>query len=628
VAATHAEIFSILEVGHLNNAAVPEYERVAKALAASLRKAYTRENPDAFENAVAGANQALASTAADGTPSWAGRINILLAARSGSTLSVATCGKVHAYLLRASQLSDLADSPEKQNPLKVLENFAVGKVQKGDFLIFSTPQLFNYVSAERVQALLASLPLGAACDSIAALIRENADEQTSFGTLILELGHGDEFAQQDVGKMAAVLAGSATLASQVQAAWAKVRALFNHTVLIARDVRPSSIKNITNLTADAVREHAKKYTDLEKLRSLPRAKKFFLAAALACVVLLVANVALAIRSENAKKAAAALSQQLTTVSGEINNANSAFMYGDSATASQLLGQAQSNLAKVPAADANTTQVAQLKAEAGQMANAINHVDASNAVQLVSYSGASIDTFVVAGSTAYLINKAGDLFVPYSLTDGNGKAANSFTIAAPPVTNVATINGAVIFTDGTGALYQLNAGSTTPAKQAAHLPAGSTGLAFYGTPTRAYTVDKANSAIVSTTFASTKAPAGYLRQSANLSSATSVAIDGSVYVLNSTGIQKFTTGTLRAYSSPSFTLSSSATIFTAPALNSLYVLDTQNNAVDSIDKVTGKILEQYKPANVKTIQAFAVDASSPSSPVIYVLSNQTLYKLAP
>ncbi len=288
------KLFSIFEVSNLNSAAVPQYEKITKLLAASLKKSYSHENPDSFENAVASANQQLAQNAEDGKAAWAGRISVLLATRKGDMLSVATAGKIHAYLFRDGQLSDLADSPQKQNPLKVLENFAVGKVQSGDFLIFSTPQLFNYVSAERVQSLLSSLPLSAACDSIASLIEENADEQTSFGTLILELGNRGEFEQQDSSKMAAVLAGSATLAARANAAWSKVKSGFNHTVLIARTVRVPS--------TTAVAERAKKYTDLEALRSLPRAKKFFLAAALVCVLLLVANITLAIHSGNVKRA--------------------------------------------------------------------------------------------------------------------------------------------------------------------------------------------------------------------------------------------------------------------------------------------------------------------------------------
>ncbi len=307
------------------------------------------------------------------------------------------------------------------------------------------------------------------------------------------------------------------------------------------------------------------------------------------------------------------------------------MYGDSATATQVLSQAQANLSKVPAGaatGATGNQLAVLTKEAGDMANAINHINTADAAKLATYSGGSVDTLVLSGSTAYMVNMPGDLFVPYSLTAGNGTMGNSFTVAAPPITNVASINGAIIFTDGTGALYQIGSGSTVAVKQAGQLAAGTRGLAFYGAPTRVYTVDAGSSSIASTTLTSTKAPAQYLKQSANLSGSLDLAIDGSVYVLESSSIQKFTSGTLRAFSSPSFSLNSNATIFTSTAVSSLYVLDTQNNGIVEVDKSTGKILEQYRPGNVKGIQAFAVDASSPSNPTIYVLTNQTLYRLAP
>jgi hypothetical protein len=376
----------------------------------------------------------------------------------------------------------------------------------------------------------------------------------------------------------------------------------------------------------SVRAQAKGYADLQKLRALPRAKKFFLAAAAACVVLLAVNVAVAIHAANVKRTQDKVNQQLSGIEGELNGANSAYMYGDQATAVNLLNQAKVDLSKVGLTAADSAKLNQLNKEAGDMDNAIAHIHTADAQQVVSYSGASIDTFVVAHGTAYMVNKAGGLFVPYNFAAGNGKAASGFTLSVPPITNVAAVNGVIVFTDKNGALYQLTAGATSAVKQVAQLPANSRGLAFYGSPTRVYTVDQASNRIVSTTFASSKAPVSYLKSTVNLSGALDLTVDGSVYVLSTNGIQKYTSGTNRPFGSPSLTLRDPAKIYTQAGLNSLFILDTQNNGIVEVDKITGKVLNQYRPGNVKNIQAFAVDDSNPASLTIYALDNQALYKI--
>ena len=603
---TGAELYTIVEVGK-------DEEKVAKILLASLKKNYRRANPNAFENAIAQANKQLATMVAEGSDAWVGKTNALLAVKQGDEVSVATCGKIHAYLYRARQLSDLSDSPKKQNPLKAIENFVVGKVQTGDFLIFSTGELFNYISAERVQSLIDAQPLAAACEAIASLIKDNAGEETAFGTMILELG--GRAASPVKSEKASALAKVGALSSRVAAAW-------------------SSITSRSGSVRDQVREQAKGYAagvaDLKSLRALPRAKKFFLAAAAACVVLLAVNIAVAVHAANVSRVHARADQQLSAIQYELNGASSAFTYSDQVTATNLLNTAKSDLAKVAMAglsQAEREKLSQLSAQATAMDNTIAHIHTANAQLLVSYSGGPVDTFVLANGTAYLVNKAGDLLVPYSIAAGNGQTASAITLAVPPITNVAAINGAIIFTDKNGALYQLQAGATSAVKEKAQLPPGSRGLAFYGSPTRIFTIDRATNQVVSSTFASSKPPVPYLKVAVSMSRALDLAIDGSVYVLNPTGIQKFVSGNERAFASPSFTLADPATVYTQPGLGELFILDTQNNGIAEVNSATGQMMNQYRPANLAHIKAFAVDATNTASPTIYALDGQSLYKLA-
>ncbi len=82
----------------------------------------------------------------------------------------------------------------------------------------------------------------------------------------------------------------------------------------------------------------------------------------------------------------------------------------------------------------------------------------------------------------------------------------------------------------------------------------------------------------------------------LRSATSLAVDGSIYVLTSSGsVLKYTSGTKEQFSLKGLDkpLSQPSQIYTSPDLENLYVLDKGNLRVAVFDK-TGKLKVQYVP----------------------------------
>src|SRR5579885_182309 len=142
-----SELYVVMELPVLNPAAMPECDRIAKAVAASLKRSYRQPgNENTFETALTQINEELAKLASLGQTNWMGKLNALLAVKTGAIFNIATTGKVSALLFRDNEFTNISDSPKNPHPLKTFENFASGKIRLHDFLILSTSQLFNYLS--------------------------------------------------------------------------------------------------------------------------------------------------------------------------------------------------------------------------------------------------------------------------------------------------------------------------------------------------------------------------------------------------------------------------------------------------------------------------------------------------
>ncbi|MBU4099710.1 hypothetical protein KJ980_08780, partial [Patescibacteria group bacterium] len=107
---------------------------------------------------------------------------------------------------------------------------------------------------------------------------------------------------------------------------------------------------------------------------------------------------------------------------------------------------------------------------------------------------------------------------------------------------------------------------------------------------------------------------------NLKNAVSMAIDGSIYLLNSDGsIDKFRTGDRIAdfsIENPSDPISESAKIWTESELKYLYVADPNKNRIILFDKTSGKLVNQYVSNDFNNLKNIAVDQKEEK---IYALS---------
>lgn len=114
-------------------------------------------------------------------------------------------------------------------------------------------------------------------------------------------------------------------------------------------------------------------------------------------------------------------------------------------------------------------------------------------------------------------------------------------------------------------------------------------------------------------------------SPDLSNATNMAIDGSVYVLfNDGGVKKYTRGKEESFAVSGLDkpLSKSAKIFTNEGADSLYVLDSGNSRIVVLDK-DGKFITAYSASVLKNAKDIDVQEASKK---IFILSGGKVYQV--
>ena len=127
-------------------------EEVAEAVAETLRKALVSKGDNLeivdpfvkFENAVKEVNQLFEEFKKEDNFEPAG-LSIVVAAFIGSELLVCQRGEAEVYLVRRQHVTTICEATSNNKKGELFENIAMGNVEKGDVVVFSTERLLRYI---------------------------------------------------------------------------------------------------------------------------------------------------------------------------------------------------------------------------------------------------------------------------------------------------------------------------------------------------------------------------------------------------------------------------------------------------------------------------------------------------
>lgn len=607
-----SELYVVTELPLFNPAAAEACERICLAISSTLKRAYKKPiNGDNFETAISQINEELGKLASLGQTQWIDKLNCVLAVKDGRNFSVASCGKVSAFLLRNKEYTDISCSPEQSHPLKTFETFATGRIRLGDLIILSTTQLFNHLSMDRLLGIVSNAPFLTATQTIIALLKDNADPQTSFGVLLnlqVEPGQATE-EEVDLENYIVESPGNLSFFGKTLAYVKSIFALDKSTGRIPKTELPKitfkqrlqnfpgGTKNFFQNTKDWVKiatqsaqkagssvKKAGTAVKMENFKAFSPIKKFLFASILVLLIAVVANISIALHVKKTRATSAQITSALKEVQTLLSSSQSSMLYKDDSKAADFLKQAVEKMPAENKIDSSNKElyktVASQLSETKQQMEKVTQTETENLGSL----GQANTLIKLPGYFAVQVN--GQII---SYNRQNGKIEDSFLkLNESLVSSIYTDKTTTAVYSGDSIFLWDYASNKTGAVYSQSVPNKSSfgGMAYYPTNKRVYIVDKKSASIMSFVSGgeSFSKPVVAVRDE-SLSEAVDISIDGAIYILNKSGITKFQSGKLASFTIPALTtpLSGSGKIYTEKDFKYIYVLDAGNKRILIYDK---------------------------------------------
>ncbi len=634
-----SELYLITELPMLNPAAFDECDRIANALAASLRRTYRAlPNKENFELALAGLNDELGKLTAQGKTHWIGKLNALVAVKEDSKLSLASTGKITALLYRDDEFTSITDTNPNSNPLKAFEDFSIGKLHMGDIIILSTNQLFNNISADRIRNILNNHTLPLAGQEILRILQENTGPETAFGSLLglmVEPGttQVEQVALEDYvapAKMHKKMALQAVHTGQMamQRAWQKTKAFTLKTKdRIAKqdtgDIKTVLIKNKDLL--NAVGNQAKNNFTIDKFAQLSKQKKFLFVSAIVLLIALGTNIFLAQKFKSTAGDADAAQVILGNVQTLVNDGNAALLYGDENQSRSLFAQAKEQFASLPSKLEKDEQKSTAENLSQQLSELEGKLEKKTTIEASSIATLSLAERLI-NLPRYVATQTGQSIV--SFDRNTDKVEDAALIASQSIEAAQYVRGnqAVIYSGDRLFLWNF-ANSTTGTGIDTQVPEPSNwaGLYFYPTNNRVYLIDKSIKQVINYTVSDREISKPAVSFSApELADALDLAVDGNMYVLTKNTVLKYQSGKPLTFDFPQLgtPLSGRGRIWTDSATTNVYVLDSDNKRILVLNK-NGQLVQSIYSNQFTNPKDFIVDEKNK---IILVLNDTTLLKL--
>lgn len=646
-----AELYLVAELPLFNPAAEEACERICMAIASTLKRGYRRtasaSTENNFENAVNQINEELGKLAAMGQTQWINKLSCVIGVKEGDSLSVASCGKVLAYLLRSGELTDISCSQTKSHPLKTFENFAVGKIRLGDLILFSTTQLFNYVSMDRLLNIFGNTAFLTATQTVIQLLKENAEPQISFGTLLnLQVPEG-ETPEAEMDLEDYVIDKSSGQPNLLNKVLGYVKTAFAIGGASASRVPKVGLPNISlgqklkNFSGNTksffakikaiwefVKTLVKKIVanaNLATFRQLSSTKKFFMASAVILFIAVIANIGIAIHLKKVRQSQSQTAAQLSQIQEFLSNAQSSLLYKDNSSASNFLQKAKSLMPESSAVSAaNKDLYNKLLAQENDIKTQMEKIFKPDVANLGSLGNGDI----LLKLPDFAATQANSTIISYQKSTGQTQDSHLRLSLLALAGVYLSGSQAAVYDDGNLYIWDFSKGLLLGAGFAQNVPTKDdfAGLAQYPVNGRIYVADKKTAQITSFLPGKTEfsKPVVAVRD-LSLTQAVDITIDANIYVLNKAGVNKFQSGRLTDFSLQNLPtpFSGKGKIYTQKDFKYLYILDSGNNRILIFDK-NGNLINTLLSDNFTNLKDFQVDEKNK---IIYILNDGSLLKVA-
>lgn len=176
---THGSLYFVIDIHSPSSLAPDIGYNLIDIIKEEFYRDLSKTPSQSFESALKAANEEFSAIAKEGEKSWLGKTNIVISVITKNKLLAVARGTSEMHLWRNGKIMNLSEGMytpgETYRPEETLTNIIEGDLSVGDKLIFSTAELFYYLSVEKLKRLVeANSPAGAAKE-IATQLRNESD---------------------------------------------------------------------------------------------------------------------------------------------------------------------------------------------------------------------------------------------------------------------------------------------------------------------------------------------------------------------------------------------------------------------------------------------------------------------
>lgn len=600
-------LFFILEIrGEKKSPAAKkqtEFEKLTQALVRTLKQTYLGQDSfgeEIFEKALTNLNNTLSSLTTRGMTSWYKKLNAAVAVFTNKTLFLSTTGTtISAYLLRDQSFTQISEnlSPASPHPLKTFVNFAAGTLNKDDFLILTTVNLFNYVSLEKLRQLFGKQTLDQTVRELVEILTKDVTSQEPFASFIAQV-HPQTFLPEEelqpllVPNRHTIIEDKETVsAAPGQKTLGILSKLFRGTGQILFWVIQWIWLMLKKLMRRKTSSLPARPGNPQYQTKAKNNKKTFLITFLVLLLIFLVNLVFLNFRNAQRKTQKETEGSLAEVSQNITDAEAALIYDDQNRALSKLNDAQANFTKLKNSKLFEEEVKKLDEKITKLSLQLNKIRVINQTEQLAQFTTTPNQLIKIPGGFLAFNSFTDALEHYE--DGT-VAAKTVPLTSSLAQNLVSgifvpeLNAAV-FMSKNGIFYQLDLAA------ARLIPISSTSTAentfdivtnrYYGG--RSYALERTGSQIFRAELFQNRfsAPAPWLNESVDLTSASDLAVDGNIYALLPDQVLKLTRGQKQEFSLPALSqpLRTAKRIVTDAAFQFLYIVDREHSRIVVLTK---------------------------------------------
>lgn len=640
---------SLFFVGKIDNA--PEATHIINLLTSLIKREYysnrRRKALASLEASLKKANAAISELTKKENLKWVNKINFICVTIIKNQLHFTALGQTKILLLRAGRLTDLTKklvpAQEKINPRKPFQSIASGKVFNSDKIILTTSDLFQYIPQKGLKQIL---ELGQ-INQLQAIIKENKDISTQ-GLVIIDLVPETEALlkkppaltlseEKDFPQL------PKKINQQLSPFWIKteeirsnINLVFRNYIFKTRDFWRFSIKKGRPLSATE-NKPAPELKEIEKPKNssrLPSAGRLYRELDIHQGKREIASSIFRQISYSLEKISQILFSVLEKLISSFRNAPLrqkkiyllAFTIIILTAISSRFILAREYQNQIAASE-NLIKASEEKLN--QINKIFNFPAASQKTEIPANDFNFLPSQINISANNILLATANQKTnIIYSLSFApDAKAGNFIPTDLPENINwkkTATDKNSLIFLSENNEFYKFDLSSKTSSHLAVTLPADTKIQDMVIFNNNIYLLDSQNNKIIK--CASMGNCQAWLQEKADLSQAVSLAVDGSVYILEKNGaVSQYFGGIKKETLQIKFKPFSGQffKIQTNPEFQSIYLADKSEKRIIIAGK-NGQLIKQYVNQEFSELTDFQI---SPDEKVILILADKKIYEIA-